>query len=334
MRYILFFVCLSLSIHSNQLFAQQTANANALKYKIIYDDPNDLRRLFVHFQPIYADLAAINVTGGFGVEADYLHKNLFDITFAARTTYGKRFDISRDAASRNGINDKSPVVHFMIDLIGTYHIKDFNKNSKSKVLLYSKRIKGRDWSSTVAKHAVIDSQVRQIIGGRLGVAYYTTTTDLNRALSDQNKELLHSDGSPVLDDGLYTNVKAFMIGLGGSMSWYRNYSVEFESRWDPAGDDLLITSYFDFLLAPSVIVDNLSIAGETINSNPIETTSVGFRAGVSGKFNRNLSWGYGAELGRRPGLKKRGFFFTVKMSFPLYGTKLDQKVAAVKSETK
>jgi hypothetical protein len=54
----------------------------------------------------------------------------------------------------------------------------------------------------------------------------------------------------------------------------------------------------------------------------------GGRLGIDGHFNRTLGWGYAAEIGVRPGLQKRGFYGLIKITFPMYGTKLDYKVEA------
>ena len=123
-------------------YGQAAKNSNALKYTVSYDDPNDLKKLFIHFQPIVGDVAALNVVGGFGLEANYYYEDKMDFEFSGRTTYGSRFDIARDAADRNAFNDNVIDAYFYGDMGGTYHILDQTKSSNSKVLLYSKRLKG------------------------------------------------------------------------------------------------------------------------------------------------------------------------------------------------
>ena len=314
-------------------------NSNALKYTIQYDDPYDLRKLFVHFQPMYGDLAAINATGGFGIEANYYHDKIFDVTLGARTTYGKRFDITEDAAARNASTDNPIGSYYYVELGGTYHIKDFATESASKVLLYNKRLKGVEWASTVAQKATIKSKVRQIIGVRAGGFSYRSAVGLNRVLKEQNIELQYSSGSPVELDNMYTTISSHSIYLGGSMSWFRNYAVDFEKKWDASGDDLLFTTYLDFAYSPSITLDDLRIFNEQtstteiIDVTPVKKQPIGVKAGMTGKFNRNLGWGYGAELGMRPGLQKRTFFMTLKLSFPIYGTKLENELEVVNTET-
>ncbi|MCB0495346.1 MAG: hypothetical protein KDC79_04380 [Cyclobacteriaceae bacterium] len=307
--------------------------SNALKYTVTYDDPYDIKKLFIHFQPIIGDIAALNVVGGFGLEANYYHSNLFDIEFSGRTSYGERFDISRDAAIRNSFNDNDPTPYYYAELGGTYHILDYTAASKSKILLYSKRLKGDEWAATVAKNALIDNTVRQIVGARVGGMFYSSVTDLNKTLTKQELTLYYDNGLEVESTDLYTNVLSYSVYLGGSMSWFKNFAVDFESRWEPNGDDLLLTTYLDLLYSPGITIDDLVIGGETVSLDEVKRSAFGFRAGLKGKFNRTLGWGYNVETGLRPGIAQNGFFLTFKLSFPIYGTKLEQTVEAVNTET-
>ena len=329
-----FIIGLVMAITVN-VFGQAKKKSNALKYTVTYDDPYDIKKLFIHFQPIVGDIAALNVVGGFGLEANYYHKDQMNFEFSGRTTYGSRFDIARDAANRNAFNDNVISAYFYGDMGGTYHILDRTKESKSKVLLYSKRLKGTEWAATVPKNALITNTVREIVGGRAGAIFYTTSTDLTKILGKQDLTLYYNDGSPVLteDLDLYTNVFAYGFYVGGSMSWFKNFAVTFESRWEPSGDDLLLTTYLDLLYAPGITIDDLLVGGETVSLADVKQAPFGFRAGLKGKFNRTLGWGYGLESGLRPGVQKNGFFLTFKLSFPIYGTKLEQTVEAINTET-
>ena len=319
-----FLICLFL-FSGFVAFGQEEEEEEVPTYQTMYDDPYDIRNLYLMFQPIYGDIGAINLTGGFGIEGAYYHKSKFDVQLAFRTSYGKRFDINRDAATRNATNTDAFPMYFNIEFGGTYHIQDVMKESSSKVLLYSKSLKGTDWASTVARYAEVNGKVRTIIGGRLGGMFNSTTTNINAILSVQEKDLYDSEGLPYLNEDIYSNLQTFVIYVGGSYSWIRNYAVEFSERWDPSGDDQLITPYFDIMFAPSINLSDVTIDGETVSTADIDQLSLGFRGGVNVKFNRKLSWGYGVEAGIKPGIKKRGFFLVFKMSFPLYAKKLGTK---------
>jgi hypothetical protein len=307
------------------VFAQEEEEEEVPPYQMMYDDPYDIRNLYIQFQPFYGDIGVLNITGGFGVEAAYYHESLFDVQMSFRTSYGKRFDINRDAATKNATNTDNFPLYFNLEFGGTYHIKDIMTESSSKVLLYTKKITGADRASAIPRHTEISGKVRTVIGGRLGGIFNSTTANVNAILSLQDKELFYADGIPVIGEDVYSNIQTFVIYAGGSYSWIRNYAVEFSERWDPTGDDRILTPYFDLMFAPSVNLNDVTLGNETVSTASIEKLKMGFRGGVNVKFNRKFSWGYGAEAGVRPGLKKSGFFVVFKMSFPLYAKKLGSK---------
>ena len=121
------------------------------------------------------------------------------------------------------------------------------------------------------------------------------------------------------------------------MTWIRNVAVSFD-KYEVGVDDLILTTYFDILYSPSLVLDDIVYTPKDANGvgivdqrrtydiSPIKTQSFGFRAGIEGKFNRTLSWSYGGELGYRPSIEGRTFFAVLKVSFPVYSTNLNYKV--------
>jgi hypothetical protein len=140
------------------------------------------------------------------------------------------------------------------------------------------------------------------------------------------------------DTHLFTNVSTAGLYVGGSMTWIKNVAVNFD-KFEEGIDDLIFTAYFDVLVSPSINIDDLvytqkdpvtglPIEGTTMEYlvSPVKTKTFGFRLGMDGRFNRQLSWSYGAEVGYRPAIEGRTFYALVKISFPVFGTNLDYKV--------
>ncbi len=317
------------------LIAALPGVSQTIGYQMKYDDPYDINKLFVHFIPLYGDVAATNMTIGYGFQIDYYHLNKFDFTFHARKSYGARTDLMRDAAEKNtgNSNTNSPNVYNMIELGGTWHWKDFEAEKESKVFLYSKKDKGARWESMVVQTTAIIGKVRNIYGARLGGMFYNTSFDMNRALTKQEVTLSDASGNPIDNTAtLFGNVKSSGVYLGASMAWFRNFSLEFESKYEPGGDDLLLTTYFDILFA-SVKVEDIVYQNVVYSANPIDVNNIGFRLGIQGKYNRALSWGYGAEIGYRPSVKTQSFFMLLKLSFPILGSDLKySKIDSVEQE--
>jgi hypothetical protein len=332
--------CLILLSLSTQ--AQDKKEKQAVTYEELYDEPYSINKLFIGFQPLYGELFATNVNAGFGIEASYYYKDKFDLKAHFRKTYSSQFfDFNRQAALDNSNVSTKPQIFNYYELGGTYHIKDKDESGKTKMVLYKKSFKGNRWAANVPQYAEVPCKVRKIIGARLGGILWNSSVDLNRALRGQdltNVDLVDAAGNglPLLappdpitgvskNFSVYGNLHATNVYVGGSMSWFRNVAVSFD-KYDEGLDDGLLTLYFDILFAPSITLDPVTYQSIDYSTSVIKTSSFGFRAGIDGKFNRQLSWSYGGELGLRPSISGQGFYAMFKISFPVFGTSLDNKV--------
>jgi hypothetical protein len=323
----------------------------AVTYEELYDEPYSVNKLFVQIQPLYGELFATNINAGFGLEASYYHQDKADFRAAFRKSYGRGFyDFNRDLAYNTSVVDNRFQVFNYFEIGGTYHVKDFESSSKTKMFLYKNSYKGNKWSARVPLNAEVPCKVRKIYGVRLGGIMWNSTVDLSRALEGQglsNADLRDAEGVPLPQN--FTNAEGRVVGItpfsnlsstggyiGGSISWIRNVAVNFD-KFEEGVDDGMITLFFDILVAPSKIDDVVYTdqdAGTPVADRqtriysiaPVKTKTFGFRAGIDGKFNRTWGWAYGGEIGYRPSLEGKGFFAMIKISFPVYGTNLDYKV--------
>ncbi|WP_051052892.1 hypothetical protein [Fulvivirga imtechensis] len=318
--------------------AQKRSDQQPVTYEELYDEPYAINALFVQFQPIYGELWKANVNAGFGLEATYFLKDQMSFRAHARKTYTRKFDLTRDIAHNNSDVDNQIDILNYFEFGATYHIKDFEESSKTKMYLYKKSYKGDKWAARVPINAEIPCKVRKIYGARLGGMFFDTAIDVGRALEAQDETIaIYTDqGLPatVVDNGeereinIFTSMDVKGLYVGGSMSWIRNVAVDFDNKYQEGVDDLILTAFFDVLIAPAITVDDVLYQGTAYSSEDLKTSMIGFRAGLDGKFNRTLSWGYGGEVGIRPGLKGQGFYALVKISFPVYSTNLDYSVEA------
>ncbi|MBL7840510.1 MAG: hypothetical protein JNJ75_10245 [Cyclobacteriaceae bacterium] len=316
----------------------ERSDKTAVTFEELYDEPHNINKLFVHLQPLYGEVFATNVNAGFGLQAQYNVKDKVDLNASFRSTYGSQFfDMNRDQGKRTSETDnrQKPFTYFEIG--GTYFIKDMEKSSKTKIVLYKKSYKGNKWAARVPLNAEVPCKVRQIIGARLGATVWQSTIDVNNIMKkqdltaadfeDETGANLQNAGVANGDDDvtIFSNVSSGGLYVGGSFSWIRNAAFSFD-KFEGGVDDLILTTYLDVLIAPRVKVDDIVYLGTPYDISPISVKKIGFRAGVEGKFNRTLSWAYGAEVGYRPGIDGRMFYALVKISFPVFGTNLDYKV--------
>lgn len=350
------FITMAAFLASASLFAQgDRKDKTAVTYEEIYDEPASINKLFVGIQPLYGELFATNVNAGFGLEAVYYLKDKADFRAHFRKTYSQTFfDFSRDLADKQSSVDNRAEIYNYYEFGGTYHIKDFEESSKTKMFLYKKSYKGDKWAARVPLSADVPCKVRKIYGARLGAIIWNSSTDLSRALEAQgltNADLKRTD-NPELSLPLteatgsnpatqpvhpFTNISSTGLYVGGSMTWIKNVAVNFD-KFEEGIDDLMLTTYVDILYAPSITMDDIVYTIKDANGDPIfgetytydisavKTKAFGFRVGIDGRFNRQLGWAYGAEIGYRPSIEKRTFYAMLKISFPVFGTDLDYKV--------
>jgi hypothetical protein len=334
------------------LFAQDRKDKTAVTFEELYDEPYTINKLFVAFQPLYGELFVTNVNAGFGGEVRYFHADKATFQAHFRKTYSRQFyDYSRDLSMNNSDVDNRAEVFNYFEFGGTYHIKDFEESSKTKMFLYKSSYKGNKWAAKVPLSADVPCKVRKIYGARLGAIIWDSSTDITRALESQglsNNDLKSGEVSlpvtyynPVTSKeeelNAYSNISSKGVYIGGSMTWIRNVAVSFD-KYEEGVDDLILTTYADILFSPGLSVDDvvytdrdpntLENGTRTYSVAPLKTKSFGFRAGIDGRFNRTFSWAYGAEIGYRPSIEGRSFFAMVKISFPVYSTNLDYKVEA------
>ncbi|MDQ3393773.1 MAG: hypothetical protein M3512_06635, partial [Bacteroidota bacterium] len=294
-----------------------------------YDAPYEVNKLFVHFQPLYGELFVTNVNVGFGLEVNYYLTDKFDFTAHARKAYGKSFDFERNVASQMSQVDNTPEIFNYYEAGATYHIVDKEHDTETKVVLYSSRFKGNKWAARVPEHIKVPSKVRKVTGVRLGGIAYNSSTDLSRVLKSQEVALVDiNENSLDSKTRVYGNVDVMGLYVGGSMAWIKNFAIKPDRGYGVLVNDLIFTTFFDIIVAPSVKVENIFLNQVEYSTSSVKKNILGVRAGFTGKFNRELGWGYGAEMGYRPGIRGRGFFSAVKISFPIYSTNIEHKKEA------
>jgi len=315
----------------------------AATFEELYDDPYTINKLFVGFQPFYGELFATNINAGFGFEAYYLHKNKFDVKAQFRKTYSSKFyDFNREIAARNSASDNKPEIFNYYEVGGTYHIKDFDVSSKTRLVLRKKKSASNSGATTVPLTTEVPAKLRKIYGARAGAIIWNSTADISRALDKQgltNADLINSENLSLPDtyvdaNGDVQNLEAFSnlyatnLYVGGSFTMIRNMAVSFDN-YEEALDDGMLTVFLDIMFAPSIKLDPVAFNNSEYSTDAIKLNNIGMRAGIDGKFNRKFAWSYGGEIGYRPSIDGRGFFALMKIAFPVFSSNLQKKLENV-----
>ena len=302
------------------VYGQRADSTNSvITFDELYDSPYAINQLFIHVQPLYGELFVTNMNVGFGLEVDYYPSNKIDLSVQWRRAYGRATDFSRETAHKNKENSNSPKSYNYLEVGGTFHLSDKEYPSQTKIVLYSKRYEGKRWSTANPKMLQVPGSVRKIYGLRWGGLLYRSTTDVGRALTEQGIALEDQNGAQITATKLYNIVNTKVAYLGGSLTMIKNFAIRPHRDFGVLVNDLMFNSYIDIMYGPSIDIEDIQFEGMLYSSDPIETTNLGFRLGVEGKFNKKVGYGYGAELGYRPGIKGRTFYTMFKMSFPVIG---------------
>ncbi|WMN10683.1 hypothetical protein QYS49_35670 [Marivirga salinae] len=330
-------------VFSSEAQFRRRSENKTVTYEEMYNDPYDINKLFIGITPAYGDIHVTNITTGFGVDATYYLNDFMHFKAHARTPYFIGSDFARNSADKNGADSQSRFrTFFFAEASASYHIWDKEQESQSKIPLYSKNYEGAEWAAKVPQRADIPNKRREILFARLGGVYYQTTSELSRAIAAQDvtvnpvgaTEETANSLSGESEEAVFGNVLGAGVSVGGGFTWIKNFAAKPDKTYEELVDDHVFSTFMDLFIFPMVIAQNFyhKPAGATdfihYNASTINTFKFGGRIGIDGHFNRTLGWGYGAEIGLRPGLAKRGFYGMLKITFPMYGTKLDYSVEA------
>ena len=330
-------------VFSSEAQFRRRSETKTVTYEEMYNDPYDINKLFIGITPAYGDIHVSNITTGFGVDATYYLNDFMHFKAHARTPYFIGSDFARNSADKNGFDPQSRArTYFFAEASASYHIWDKEQEHESKIPLYSKNYEGAEWAAKVPQRADIPNKRREILFARLGGVYYQTTSELSRAIAAQDitvnpvGETEESANSLNADSEgpVFGNVIGAGVAVGGGFTWIKNFAAKPHKTYEELVDDHVFSTFLDLFIFPMVTVENFYHKPQgaadfmEYDASSINTFMFGGRIGIDGHFNRTLGWGYGAEIGVRPGLAQRGFYGLLKITFPMYGTKLDYSVEA------
>lgn len=358
MRLFTFWIVLLFGLNYNYSFGQGSGGVTTNKivgYKILTDEPYGINKLWLHFQPIVADVYTSNLTLGWGLQVNYFIMDKLDAKVLWRGAYGQRFDLARDAAVKNSIvywrekpmkviNDFNTYTNLEFGLC--YHIIDTDeKKGSTRFALMTKKRRMREFS--VADEMKVTTKVRHITGVRLGGIFFASTIDLNPVLSKQKVALPGSDGSLLLPDAstaypgtgrqsdrarnrVYGNLNSNGLYVGGNWGTIRNVSIKAD-KFGNIANNIMFNAYSDIIVSPWTGVQDINVKVDgtpsevLYNTDPIKINKLGWRAGFDVMYNQDFYWSFGGEMGLRPGPAKRAFYVCAKIAFPVFAFKFNRQ---------
>ncbi|SDK17721.1 hypothetical protein SAMN05421823_10268 [Catalinimonas alkaloidigena] len=318
----------------------QSSSNKVVNYETIADEPYEINNLWLHIQPLTADMFQTNMAICYGVQADYLMKDKYHFEAKLRGPYAKQVDFARQLGESNGavmIGDQRYELATKLDRFlriqagMTYHVIDREKKGVARLVMAYKKQERYRYENY--DRITVNAQVRNFVGVRGGFEHYETATALSPVLRKQGAVLTGDDGStlaysPENGGTLFTNVTAPGMYLGGSYGIIRNISVKAD-KVGTIGDDRFITFYGDLLLSPWVKLDDIIAHLDdtekqvTFSTAAVKTRKIGFRTGFDIMFNQRSYFSFGGEVGFRPGIAGRGLYAEARVGLPVFGFKMN-----------
>ena len=329
-------VCFALSIlmgYSGFVYAQHGFNVgDTLSSKrgsqvVIKEEQSSRMKMIFQFRFLGDELGSGDITrASMGLEGDYFLPKLLSIHADFTKSY---FSTKKLAANdlNGATNSVSNFSEFNIG--GRFHIVDMKALKRAKTKLSHNATFAEQYNSggTIPEnYLVCKLPARRILAARGGIYYVTTiaVADMNsNELKVGDKGAVKTSDGVVFAGDFYTNAHTTGVYVGLSEIFNRWVRLKMLNADEFSGrsyrNGLFREIYADVLLAGTSFDPFTTTTGShTIEANKagsFQTSPIGFRLGKKMVVTRKtLNIGVNYEIGDRPGLKGKGYYFSFGMS--------------------
>jgi hypothetical protein len=341
------FPSILLSLFAGPLYAQLESSypSSAVLYKVLVDDPSIQNQLWLHLQPLTVDGMTMNASVGSGLEAHWISP-LKGIEFhgGIRGNFFNAMDLQKRASSTAAVfiqTDKydDPIKNPLSGNLnrflaweagGFYPIKEFLKNGKANISIPDQ--------TGVSENLELNAKVLRTLGARLGVNSLMSTVSLNKAMEDQNLELVGNRGNRLspkgatissvyrTEDGLnslFTSFASTGFYAGIGMQRRKNLNIKTETLGIISSNSIL-SFYADVMINPWTSLQPFAYAAngsgdkEEFEVDKIKVLKMGFRTGFEIRHNENPFISAGGEIGYRPAIQGQGFYAALRIGIPVF----------------
>ncbi len=281
-----------------------SASAQKVNYKIVSDDPNNVKAFSLSLEPFYADLAAPDIHLGYSVRADLLLFKRLELRADFRKAY---LDINGDETKTQYFYPKNDAKKATFGEAGvSFFFLDNTKKSRAKLVL-SSRTSG---NTTYTKYIMIPAKKRTLVGLRGGLYVNNFAFEI-----DNNGEYFEvKDQNDVITDAADNTVSMYSTSaLYGGLHTKSIIDVVAKTDYGTKKIGAMTDFYIDVLFAPIVNFGDIrNPAGElhSIEAKSENVKRIGWRAGWTYRHPNKVGFSYKLEMGARPGFRS-----TEKISF-------------------
>ncbi|MCC7301585.1 MAG: hypothetical protein IT233_02985 [Bacteroidia bacterium] len=269
-----------------------------IHYKVLEDDPYNIKKLMIHLDPFYCDAWWTDVTLGWGVRADLHYGSLGTLNIDFRRAY-------LDVVKSSNKNDKDVKTHMWFEGVASLNLVDKTKQRSMKIVLSSSSHSSGGYTYTNTKFFMAPGTKRKIFGVRGGIYMVNTPyeTEDAHAYKLEGVDTSRATGAAMM--------KTMTIVGGISFKSITNLQVSVDD-WGTRRNSAYSDFYIDFLFAPGVgmgkgdVTHPVSgIVSPNADLDVKEKKHMGWRMGWSYKNPMRTWLTYKFEWGSRPGFKSQ-----------------------------
>lgn len=301
--------------------------AQEVNYRIISDDPENIKAFSLSLEPMYCDLSGTNIHLGYSVRADLLILRRMELRADFRRAY---LDINGQETDKSYYHPKNDAKMAIYGEAGvSLFLTDRLKKTNAKLVLSSRS----DGSYTYTKYIMVPATKRKMWGVRGGIynnrlAYEMDGTDSFFVMKDdQDNEVPATDNTVTMMN---------TTSLYGGLHWKSIVDLVATTDYGTRKAGGMVDFYIDFLFAPVVVFGDVKSPQDVeyaLKAKSDHVKRMGWRAGWAYRHPNKVGISYKFEFGARPGFRsskemafasERSYMlFTVGLNIPAFKKKKD-----------
>lgn len=303
--------------------------AQNISYKIVEDDPYNIKKLGIHLDPFWLEMWGHNLlTMGFGTRLDFHVGRLGSLHLDFRRSYFESNAGDVGFQRTNWIPENGFKKYMYIEPQIAINLSDRTRTEDLNVTLSSSSSSYGGYTFTSSTFIPVPGSVRKIVA--LHGGFYSLTSTYNTELFNENKagmlkdSMIYAtttingkDSTVFLPVGTYGNLTTMVLEVGFSFKTIKNLWLNADG-YGQRGHTGYTDFYIDFLFAPVIKLSDMKYADVDANVWKVDSDAkrrIGWMVGWASKKPLRSNFSYKYEFGQRPGLKGGAWFFNMIIGY-------------------
>lgn len=297
------------------LFLCLSATSQSVSYKVVKNDPFDIKNFTLAIDPLFFDMNGENgYAVGLGIRSNFLMGKALDINLDVRNGFGTNGYNKAD----NLENTKN--YFYAEGSIGLIFAKKL-KTRNVRIVLSSNSytIGGTTYTNTKYIQGGVPADIRRLFSLRIGASRLTNSINFTKALDDsllrfENESTKNTftkkentEGLNFKNEDLFGAYTSSTLFIGLNFKTIRQLLIDVDG-WGFRSNEKFGDFFIDVLCSPSLMIHDY----KSNNRNSLTTYKMsyeggkrifGWRIGFASRRPKNQGFSYKFEFGQRPGYR-------------------------------